>query len=323
MMEKWRKVMSVNPTPNLECPIFSVADIFSLLDSRLTENAKTEIQEHISRCSPCQALEAEIKLMFKTQHKFPSRSEQLTYLKNALSSLQTLLDEPGYKFDKKFRAKTNGRLSKLERAVKQKPVVLDATNSNPDNSLILHKFEASFLHNLFAELEGKAIQNLSYPLQANELLECPFFAVSHFASLFRSELTEDEGLELIDHTKECVSCSTVFCEVYKTWEYINRTTRVEQLNYLRNCFGGLSTIQGEIRRKFVKRCIAKSERRLKKHFQDELSCTVQGALIAFVETNKTHLLVKVITPLQEQVEQLQAQVDLSIARRKEISSNAY
>lgn len=197
---------------------------------------------------------------------------------------------------------------------------MSANNVKDNNSLILHKFEASFLHNLFAELEGKAIQNLSYPLQANTLLECPHFQVRHFASLFRDELTKDEGLELIDHIKECVSCSTVFCEVYKTWEYVDRVTRVEQLNYLRNCFGGLSTIQSETRRKFVKRCITKSEQKLKRHFQDELSCTVQGALMAFVETNKTQIFANAITPLQEQVKQLQAQVDLLLADKKEVSN---
>lgn len=305
---------------DLECPVFSVAHIFSLLDDRLTEDARVEVQLHISRCRPCEALEDEIKLMFKTQHKRPTRSEQLLYLKNVLSPLGTLLDEPAYKFDKKFRSKTNRRLSELERAVKQKPVALDVSNSNPKNPLILHKFEASFLHKLFTELKG--IEGLEYPLTSNLALECPLFDVHHFVALFRAELTKDEGLELIEHLPECLACSSVYKEVYTIWEHEDKVTRVEQLNYLRNCFGGLSTIQGETRRKFVKRCISKSERKLKRHFQDELSCTVQGALLAFIETNKTEILANVIAPLQEQVKDLQAQVDLLLAQKQEVSSNA-
>lgn len=183
------------------------------------------------------------------------------------------------------------------------------TKSKTNNPLIFHKFEPAFFHNLFADTEGKAIQNLSYPLQANPLLECPFFAVSDFVSLFRDELTLEEATELIDHIKKCVSCSTVYCEVYRTWKYTDRVTRVEELNYLRHSFSGISTIQSEHRYKVNKRRLAKSERKLKRQFQDELSITVQGTIAAFVKTYKTEILANAIAPLQEQVQQLQAQIN--------------
>jgi len=142
-----------------------------------------------------------------------------------------------------------------------------STNISP---LVLHKFEHSYLQQLFADVEGQAIQNLSYPLQSNSDLECPFFAVSHFVSLFRGELTLEEAEELITHIKECVACSTVYSEIYKIWKYTDRTTRVEQLNYLRNCLDGLSTIQSEIRRKFIKRRLSRLERKLRKEFQVQI-----------------------------------------------------
>jgi len=163
------------------------------------------------------------------------------------------------------------------------------------NPLVLHRFDPSYLNQLFIAVEEKAITGLSYPLQANPDLECPHFAVHHFASLFRAELTKDEGLELIEHLPECLACSAIYHEVYKLWEHSKQVTRVEELNYLRNSFGGISTIKSEIRRKFIKRCVRRLEKKLK---QD------------------------LIVPLQQQVQELQAQVQQLLVERQEVSSNA-
>jgi hypothetical protein len=219
-------------TQDLECPHLSVADVFGLLDDRLTEDARVEIQGHLSNCSSCQALETEIKLIYKTQHKPPTRSQQLLYLKNVLSPLQYLLDEPGYKSDKKFRSKTNKRLSRIENVVKQNQVTVNALEQQP--------------------------------------LECDFFDVYHFILLENKKLSQDETEEILEHIVECTPCKLTSKQVKAALNYDSRPTRTQLITYLKCVMDQVTGLNHESqfvfaqkhRRKLKKR-LAKAEKRIK------------------------------------------------------------
>lgn len=157
------------------------------------------------------------------------------------------------------------------------------------SKLHFHKFEPSYLNKLAEKLPS--VEGLKYPLQANPNLECPCFHTHIFVMLLRSELTKDEGLELIKHLKKCLACSTIYKEVYRMWTYNARITRVEELNYLRIFLSGSYGIESKDRRKANKKQLSKSEEKLKK----EISLS--------------------IAPLQQQIAQLQAQVQQLLSEK--------
>lgn len=150
------------------------------------------------------------------------------------------------------------------------------------SKLKFHKFESSYLNKLAEDLP--AFEGLKYPLQTNPNLECPCFHTHIFVMLLRSELTKDEGLELIKHLKKCLACSTIYKEVYRMWTYNTRITRVEELNYLRIFLGGLYSIECKDRLKANKKRLSKFKEKLKEEIALSLS------------------------PLQQQITQLQGQV---------------
>lgn len=143
-----------------------------------------------------------------------------------------------------------------------------------------------------------SVEGLKYPLQANPNLECRCFHTHIFVMLLRSELTKDEGLELIRHLKKCLACSTVYKEVYRMWTYKARITRVEDLNHLRSFLSVLCSIESEDEEKADKKRLSKFEKKLKKE----------------IGLN--------ITPLQKQIAQLQAQVQQLLSEKGVNTNNA-
>jgi len=95
---------------NLECSYFDVHHFCMLLMKQLSQSEAEEITSHLTECQPCQNVYQEVQQCLAGR-ACPSRTEQLSFLRNMASVLWTLENEQQHEVQK--------RLSALETQVKE------------------------------------------------------------------------------------------------------------------------------------------------------------------------------------------------------------